>query len=124
MSWGKNKILISSLIFLLLLMLPLLFSGFFSNSSAGNNFFEGLGVNDWLQAFEEIDRRINGGAGYANHLDTTGYLSWRQSRIMDSYLNLYEATQNSNYLEKFIYQADLVLMHRDDYMRGGVTGVE
>lgn len=38
--------------------------------------------------------------------------------MLDSYLNMHEATQDFKWLEKFIYQADLVLMHRDDYMRG------
>ncbi|RLB02350.1 MAG: hypothetical protein DRG59_12800, partial [Deltaproteobacteria bacterium] len=84
-----------------------------------SRFLRSLNANSWLEAFEAIDQRINGGHGYANHLDTLGYLSWRQSRIFESYLNIYEATQDLSWLEKFVQQADLILSHRDDHLWGG-----
>ncbi len=86
-----------------------------------NELFRSLNVNSWLQAYEAIDLQINGGQGYATHLDTIGYLSWRQSRILDSYLNVYEATKDAKWIEKFIHQADLVLSHRDDRSWGRDT---
>lgn len=86
---------------------------------SGNRFLHSLNANSWFDAFKAIDQRINGGWGYANHLDTIGYLSWRQSRVLESYLNIYEATQDASWLEKFVQQADLVLAHRDDRLWGG-----
>lgn len=99
-------------------LLPLLIPASFAKCY-GNEFLESLGVQDWLQAFEAIDKRINSGWGYAFHLDTIGYLSWRESRILESYLNIYEMTGDTKWMEKFIAQADLVLVHRDDFLRGG-----
>jgi len=72
-----------------------------------------------LQAYLELNERINQGQGYANHLQTIGYLSWREALVLDSYLNVYEYTQDIAWLENFVQQADLVLIHRDDYLYGG-----
>jgi len=85
-------------------------------------FFRSLDVESWLEALNAIDRRINGGWGYANHLHTIGYISWRQSRVFESYLNIYEATRDASWLEKFVQQADLVMAHRDDRLWGGQLG--
>jgi hypothetical protein len=88
-------------------------------AGCGNGFFESLDAQGWLQAYEVIDMRINSGQGYASCLDTIGYLSWRESRILESYLNVYRATGDVKWIEKFICQADLVLIHRDDFLWGG-----
>lgn len=123
MFWRVKQISGVCLIFSVLVTLSILVISCKSSSPVASPecaFFESLGANSWLQAYETIDQQINGGQGYANHLDTIGFLAWRQSRVLESYLNMYDASNDSVFLEKFICQTDLVLMHRDDYMRGGV----
>lgn len=114
----KQKGFIVCVIFLSILTLYMFFDSTKTSMPIKNQFFKSLGVNDYIDAFNAMDQRLNGGIGYSNYLDTIGYLSWRQSRIIDSYLNLYEATKDLHYLEKFISQADLILLHRDDYIYG------
>jgi len=72
-----------------------------------------------LQAYLQLNERINQGHGYADALQTIGYLSWREALILDSYLNMYEHTKDMAWLDGFVLQADLVLIHRDDYLYGG-----
>ena len=109
----SNKAAIAPTIMMLILLVSCQFN------ISQERFLRSLDVDNWLEAFKTIDRSINGGWGYANHLDTIGYLSWRQSRILESYLNIYEATTDTSWLVKFVQQADLVLAHRDDRLWGG-----
>ncbi len=95
---------------------------FFLNSCSSlisrKQFLKSLNAPTLFDAFETLDSRINGGQGYSNHLDTIGYLSWRESRILDSYLNIYELTKDDRWIEKFVSHADLILSHRDDRLFG------
>lgn len=71
--------------------------------SSENQFFKSLNANGWLQAYEVIDQGLNGGQGYASYLETVGILAWRESRVLQSYLNVYRATLNTSWLyDKFI----------------------
>jgi len=82
------------------------------------HFLNSLNAPTLLDAYEVLDSRINGGQGYSNHLDTIGYLSWRESRILDSYLNVYKLTKDNRWIDKFVSHADLILSHRDDHLFG------
>ena len=116
--WGCKTFLRSCL-----LIVSAILSISFKAECSGR-FFESLNAQNWLQAYEAIDMQINSGQGYASCLDTIGYLSWRESRILESYLNVYRATGDVKWIEKFICQADLVLIHRDDFLWGGDTYLE
>lgn len=62
--------------------------------------------------FDQIDRHVTGEGGAKVGLG--GDLAWGESYVMLSYLEMYEATKDTRYLEKLVEHADQVLKQRDD----------
>lgn len=81
-----------------------------------------------INKYNSIDNSINRGGGYGNYNNEKGTLAWGESYILESYLDMYSATKDSYYLNKFVTQADLVVKNADivrgekDYRGQSVTG--
>lgn len=68
----------------------------------------------WLiSKFNEFDNAINNGQGYSNATNEDGTLAWTQSYLLEAYLDMYEATGNIKYIQKFVSQEDEVLSNND-----------
>jgi hypothetical protein len=78
--------------------------------------------------FAELDRSFNNGAGYSNSTNDDGLLAWGESYLLEAYLDVYEGTGDTHYLNKFIEHADRVIAQADaerrivDYKGRSVTG--
>lgn len=74
-------------------------------------FNENLSLNQEIlvQKFKEMDAALNNEQGYSNYDNDNGYLSWAQSYLLESYLDMYQVTQNVDYLKKFINQSDRII---------------
>ncbi len=65
---------------------------------------------------------------YAYDDNWAGNLAWGASYVMESYVDMYEATKNTKYLDRLVYLADAVLSHRDsergttDYLGRSLPG--
>ena len=69
---------------------------------------------DWLIAkFNTLDNAINHGEGYGNDTNEFAVLAWGESYILQAYLDMYQATKNKKYIEKFISQAKKVYQNTD-----------
>lgn len=64
------------------------------------------------QLFVKLDTGNNGN-WYKDSNNESGVLAWDESYVMRSYLEMYEATGKTKYLDKFIVHADSVLKQRD-----------
>lgn len=77
---------------------------------------------DGNPTFEEIQYfKSNINESKKNLLNTHGTLAWGESYIMMSFIEMYEATEDSFFLNKFMEHCNAVLSHRDDVM--GFTDV-
>ena len=64
------------------------------------------------QAFDRMDRALNDGNGFKTSLG--GVLAWGESYIMLAYVEMYQATKDTVYLDKLVDHANHVLNQRDD----------
>lgn len=64
------------------------------------------------QLFNRLDTKNNGN-WYKDYNNENGVLAWDESYVMRAYLEMYEATKNTKYLDKFIVHANSVLKQRD-----------
>ena len=68
----------------------------------------------WLiSKFNVLDNSINAGEGYSNATNENGTLAWAQSYLLEAYLDMYEATGDKRYIEKFVSQANRVIKNTD-----------
>jgi len=65
-------------------------------------------------AFDRFDNSLNGGLGYSNYNNFSGHLAWGESYIMMSYMAMYKATDDIEYLKKLVMHAENVINQRDD----------
>jgi len=65
-------------------------------------------------AFDRFDNSLNGGEGYSNEDNLDGTLAWKESYIMMSYLAMYRATNDVDYLKRLVLHAENVIAQRDD----------
>jgi len=75
-------------------------------------FAAGVSASTLQQLFDKLDTRNNGN-WYKDYNNKDGVLAWDESYVMRAYLEMYEATKNTKYLDKFIVHADSVLKQRD-----------
>lgn len=64
------------------------------------------------QLFKQFDTRNNGN-WYKDYNNENGALAWDESYVMRGYLEMYQATKDTKYLDKFIVHGDSVLKQRD-----------
>lgn len=88
-------------------------------------------INDrpsFIAKFEILDHSTNKGERYSTYTNENGALAWCESYLLEAYLDMYEATNNTTYLERFIRQADRVIGNTDlkrgvaDYKGRSVSG--
>jgi uncharacterized protein YraI len=77
--------------------------------------------SEWINKFDALDAATNSGNGYSTDSDS-GQLAWAESMFLMSYLNMYEATKNNSYLEKFITHVDNMVVRMDDPTNDGYDG--
>lgn len=67
------------------------------------------------QTFDQFDRDFHagGGVGQPTDLNEHGGLAWGQSYVLAGFIRMYEAYQDTHYLERLITNIDLVLANRD-----------
>ncbi|MBE0603187.1 MAG: hypothetical protein IH611_06105 [Deltaproteobacteria bacterium] len=58
--------------------------------------------------FDTLDAAINNGEGYGSYNNASGTLAWAESYLLEAYLDMYEATKDNAYLDKFVRQAERV----------------
>ncbi|MDD4170080.1 MAG: hypothetical protein PHD36_07490 [Desulfotomaculaceae bacterium] len=73
----------------------------------------GTGQDEMVRAFEQLNQSVNNGSWYRTSTNDSGALAWSEAPVMYSYLRMYEATGDKNYLDKFIVHTDSVLKNRD-----------
>ena len=66
-----------------------------------------------MTAFDCLNLQLNQGQGYKNRTNENGTLAWQESRIMLSYIRMFEVTFDRKYLDRFLDHADSVLNQRD-----------
>lgn len=75
-----------------------------------------------------IDHSINHGNGYGKYDNYNGTLAWGESLILESYLDMFVATDDIKYLDKFVKQANQVVKNTDkargvvDYKNRSLVG--
>ncbi len=93
-------------------LLTLFFSGILFSLSTINN---ELSANTFKTAFDRFNDLLNNGNGYANYDNLNGSLAWGESYIMMSYMAMYRATNDIEYLKKLIAHTENIINQRDDY---------
>jgi hypothetical protein len=69
---------------------------------------------EWLiKKFIKLDLAINNGEGYSNYTNKDGALAWAESYLLESYLDMYLATKDINFIEKFVQHAEKVVNNTD-----------
>ncbi|AEB10478.1 hypothetical protein [Desulfobacca acetoxidans] len=72
----------------------------------------------WLIAkFTELDLALNNGEGFSKDTNEEGKLAWAESHLLEAYIEMYQATGNFLWLDKFLNHAKRVL-NSNDYARG------
>ncbi|MDF2713301.1 MAG: hypothetical protein K0R28_226, partial [Paenibacillus sp.] len=71
------------------------------------------GLYQTRSTFDYLDKLGVNGDWFKNSNDEAGTLAWQESSVMSAYLNMYETTLDTAYLDKFISHADAVLNQRD-----------
>lgn len=66
-----------------------------------------------LSKFNDFDLVTNNGDGYSKYTNETGALAWSESYILDAYLDMYEATRDDKYLDKFVIHVDRIIANTD-----------
>jgi|GEM_PF-3785171 len=69
---------------------------------------------DLATKFDRYDKAFNNGLGYTGTNNLKGILAHSESHWMDSYLVMFEATNNEKYIRQAILHADRVLSQRDN----------
>jgi len=86
----------------------------FTGTSAHGEFKD----KTWLIIkFNEYDLAINNGDGYSKSTNESGALAWAESYLLEAYLDMYEATLNISYIEKFIIHSNRIITNSDKMMR-------
>jgi len=67
---------------------------------------------DVEQLFNKFNLKNNGN-WYKDYNNENGALAWDESYVMRAYLEMYQATKDTQYLDKFIVHGDSVLKQRD-----------
>jgi hypothetical protein len=69
---------------------------------------------NWFKAkFDVLDQAINNGDGYSKSTNEEGTLAWAESYLLEAYLDMYEVTNDSRYLDIFATQAKRVAENTD-----------
>ena len=72
-----------------------------------------LSVADLTAAYNKLDLSINNGDGFSLLNNDQGGLAWGESYILMSYLDMFEATKNVVYLDKFFRHANRIIANTD-----------
>lgn len=81
-----------------------------------------------ISKFVQLDNAINAGEGYSKSTNEGGALSWAESYLLEAYLDMYSATGDRKWLDKFISHAESVMKSTDkarnlaDYMGRRLAG--
>ncbi|MDF2668581.1 MAG: hypothetical protein K0R67_887 [Paenibacillus sp.] len=99
--------------------------GFSTNSTKQGTYYvddiklSNTGSFQTRSTFDYIDQLGTNGDWFKNNNDEFGTLAWGENAVMLAYLEMYETTWDTTYLDKFISHADAVLNQRDSVR--GVT---
>jgi hypothetical protein len=74
-------------------------------------------IGDYIARFERMDKQINNGRGFSDALNNKGALAWGESYILQSYVEMYRATDDTAYLDRLVQHFERVLAKRDDVRR-------
>lgn len=66
-----------------------------------------------VSKFILFDNAVNNGQGYSAEDNAEGKLAWGESYLLDAYLTMYEATQDTKWIDKFIVQGKRVIASTD-----------
>lgn len=97
---------------------------FFTNTASTGTFYiddissTRCGGYDSESIFQYLEEGLRNGTAWKD-IDNESDNAWKVSRVMEAYLDMYEKTQNTNYLDDFITYADAQLNLRDNIR--GVT---
>jgi len=72
-------------------------------------------VEDPEQTYQAYLDNLNGGLAFSTWDNEDGTLAWGESFVLESLLNMYEATGRETYLEQFAVHADAVIAQGDDH---------
>ena len=73
----------------------------------------------WILEYNALDSAV----GTQNTIDPdSAVLAWGESYTLSSYLNMYEATQDTNYLDSFVSHFDIMVGNMDDADSDGYDG--
>ena len=78
--------------------------------------FVQLKAQTFSAAFDPWDGKLSDGEGFAYASNVNGTLSASENPLLGSYLNMYKATKDIHFLEKFVVQATRMMERRDDYL--------
>lgn len=67
-----------------------------------------------VATYDNLLNNYNNGNALKDVDNTCGVLTWGESYVLKSLLEMYKATKNTKYIDKFIEHADTVLSHRSD----------
>ena len=71
-----------------------------------------------VEAFAHYDTGLNRGKGYSESVDS-GELGWREARILMDYVKLFNATEDTGWLDKVVAHSDRMIANMDDHFGDG-----
>jgi hypothetical protein len=71
-------------------------------------------MNDPEQAYTTYLESLNGGQAFSTWDNEYAVVAWGESFVLDSLLNMYEATERDSYLQEFVSHADAMIAQGDD----------
>ena len=77
--------------------------------------------SEWITQFDTLDASVNSGLGYSAY-DDSSTLAWAESYILRAYLNMYEGTGDTDYLDAFVTHMDTIVGNMDDGDNDGYDG--
>lgn len=80
-----------------------------------------IGADRSMDRFLVDDQNSNFGIGASEAIEG-GPLGWSQSYILESYMNMYEASQNNEWLDKIVEQTNTIIGNSDDHDGDGYKG--
>lgn len=66
-----------------------------------------------IAKFDSLDTALNNGEGYSTYTNEAGTLAWAESYLLEAYLDIYGATSDMKYLNKFVRHANCIIENTD-----------
>lgn len=66
-----------------------------------------------ITRFNQNDLAINNGDGHSQSTNDDGLLAWAESQFLEAYIDMFEATKDLKYLDRFVVHADRIVANTD-----------